>query len=870
MVGSEVGPYQIVERLGAGGMGEVFLGHDPRLERRVALKCLTAAASLSGDGHARVLREARAAARLTHPNIAGVYDVLEQDGRTFIVMEYVEGISLAAHLASGPLPAAEVRLVGRQLASALAAAHAQGVVHRDLKPANIQMMRDGSIKVLDFGVAKLVSSPSTMVDTTVGDGGAVHSFGGNPGTPIYMAPEQLIGHVADARSDLYSAGVILFQMATGRRPYLDATAVTLALAMNADPAPAAREINPLVPLELSEAIAKALKRNPDHRYQSARELDSALAAISSTSSTTRAVNAAGADAARHTAPAWRRHGWTFAGAAGILLLMGWVGLSLQRRTAPLGTAATIPGRRAVAVLPLDNLSGDESKGYLGAGVADTLTMALSKMQGLTVLSRSEVQEVSRHERDVRKVVRDLDVAFVVDGSVQQAGDRLRITLRVIRADGTVAWSDAYEDDTAAIFALHRTMAADLVTQMEGRSSDGADLTVPTTASVDALTAYWKGRATADRAVSDADFREAIASFRQAITRDPKFALGYAGLAETLWQQYQVTHDPELPRQALDAGLTALTLDPRKPATRVAVATVYQGLGQIDAAADQLRRALDLQPSNDDAHRILSRVLVAQGKPQQAIDELQQAINYRPRRWVNHNELGRLYYELRRLPDAVGAFQKALDLVPNDARTYISLGAVYVAMGDFDRAIEMFQRSSTIAPTGLALSNLGTAYYRLGRFADAAVAYQGALRLDPKAPTLHGNLGDAYVRLDRRADAAREFSVARTMALAALGVNDKDARTMSRVAGFEAKLGLSTEARAHAAQAVALAPRDPEVQYKQAVVASLTGDRTTALRALDRALTLGFKAAEARNDYDLSGIKNSPEFAAMLSHQPKEP
>jgi tetratricopeptide (TPR) repeat protein len=859
VVGTSVGPYQILEKIGAGGMGEVFLGHDPRLERRVALKCLTSTSVVSGEGHARVMREARAVARLTHPHIAGIYDVLEQDGRAFIVMEYVEGISLAAHLASGPLPPAEVRLIGRQLASALQAAHAQGVIHRDLKPANIQVMRDGSIKVLDFGVAKLMPSMPTIVDTTLSE--APHTFGGNPGTPIYMAPEQLIGHVADARSDIYSAGVILFQMATGRRPYLDTTAVTLALAMNADPAPAARSINSLVPQELSDAIAKALKRNPDHRYQYARELDAALAAMSGTASATRVVGESSHGFQFGVKP-WALGPRFAAVAVATALLLAAAGVVLKQRAA---TPAGAPGRRAVAVLPLDNLSGDASKGYLGAGVSDTLTMALSKMPGLTVLSRSEVQEVARRERDVRKVARELDVAFVVDGSVQQAGDRLRITLRVIRPDGTVAWSDAYEDDTAAIFALHRTMAADLVTQLEGGSSAGADLTVPATASVDALTAYWQGRAALDKAVSDADFRTAAGSFRASIALDPRFALGHAGLADTLWEQYRVTHDPSLPRLALDAGLTALALNPRQPATRVAVATVYQGLGQNDEAAEQLHRALELQPSNDDAHRILSRVLTAQGKPEQAIEELQQALAYRPRSLTTNNALGRLYYELRRLPEAAATFERALEIAPNDARAYLSLGGVYLAMGDFDRAIPMFDRSSQITPTGLALSNLGTAYYRLGRFADASTAYEGAIRLDPKAPLAHGNLGDAYLRLNRKTDALREFSNARDLALAALKVNDKDARAMSRAAGFEAKLGLNAEAAAHAAQAAALAPRDPDVQYKQAVVAALMGDRTTAFRALEQALTLGYKAEDARNDYDLATIKNSPEFTALLNN-----
>src|SRR5471032_243608 len=196
-------------------MGEVFLGHDPRLERRVALKCLTAPATVSGDSHARVLREARAVARLTHPHIAGVYDVIEQDDRTFIVMEYVEGISLAAHLAGGPLPAEDVRRIGRQLASALAAAHAQGVIHRDLKPANIQVMRDGSIKVLDFGVAKLTAAIPATLDTTMGEAPGDQTIGGSPGTPIYMAPEQLSGRPLDPRCDIYSAGLVMFLMATG-------------------------------------------------------------------------------------------------------------------------------------------------------------------------------------------------------------------------------------------------------------------------------------------------------------------------------------------------------------------------------------------------------------------------------------------------------------------------------------------------------------------------------------------------------------------------------------------------------------------------------------------------------------------------------
>ncbi|MBI3401083.1 MAG: tetratricopeptide repeat protein [Acidobacteria bacterium] len=828
-------------------MGEVLLGHDPRLQRQVALKCLTAVEAQPGDVRARVLREARAAARLNHPNIAGVYDVLEEHGRTFIVMEYVEGETLSARLARGRMPIDDVRRVGRQLASALAAAHAQGVIHRDLKPSNIQVARDGSIKVLDFGVAKLSSSRSASPEAPTEHAAGEPTLAGNPGTLVYMSPEQLLKQDVDGRSDIYCAGVVLFLMATGRRPFQSDDAVAYAVAVSTGTAPAAASLNPDVPADLSATIARALERDPRNRFQSARELEDALAGTT--------VDVAGL-AARPRRP------WALAAAvaAGVLLL-AWAGVAIRQRAAPAPIAATST-RRAVAVLPLQNLSGDASKGYLATGVADTLTMALSKMPALTVLSHGEVKDAVGPEPDVRKVARDLDVSFVVDGSVQQAGERLRITLRVIRPDGTVAWSDAYEDNASAVFTLQRTMAEALVHQIEGGAA--ADLTLPATASVDALTAYWQGRALLDGAVSDADFSATLASFRQAVARDPNFALGYAGLADTLWQRYQVTHDGTLPRQALDAGLTALRLDPNQPATRVAVATVYQGLGQNDAAVDQLRRALELQPSNDDAHRVLGRVLAAQGKGEEAIGELQRAVEIRPRRWTNYNTLGEIYFRLRKLPDAAATLQRALEMAPNDARTFASLGAVYAEMGEFTRAIDVLNRSIAITPTGLALSNLGTAYYRLGRFPDAVTAYEGALRLDARSALLHGNLGDAYLRVDRKADAAREFGLARDGAVAALRVNNTDSRAMSRAAVFEAKLSMAKAATDHAEQAVSLAPRDPEVQYKRAVVAALIGDRPAALSALNTALTLGFKAEEAKNDYDLAAIKDSSEFAGLLN------
>jgi serine/threonine-protein kinase len=833
-------------------MGEVFLGHDPRLQRRVALKCLSRTDTQTADTHSRILREARAAARLSHPNIAAVYDVLEQDDRTFIVMEYVEGETLARRMGRGSLPTDEVRSIGRQLASALAAAHAQGVIHRDLKPANVHITRDGSIKVLDFGVAKL--SPGLTLATNADTGPAVEAtLPGSPGTPIYMSPEQLFSRPIDARSDIYSAGVILFEAATGRRPYRETSAVALAVAMTTAAAPPASSINPEVPADLTATIARALERDPSQRFSSASSFGDALASTTAVTTT------------RGALPRSDRPTFAMAVLAMVIAIGAATGVWLYRR-GPIAIAPAPVKRDVVAVLPLENLSGDPSKGYLGAGISETLTMALSKVSALTVLSRGDVLDVVRRERDIRDIARQLDASFVVDGSVQQAGDRIRVTLRVVRADATVAWSEAYEDTTGAVFALHRTMAADIIDKIKGGTPSQADLTVPGTSNVEALTAYWQGRSLLDRAVSRQDFENAAAAFRHSIALDERFALGYAGLADTYWFQYQVTRDAALTTQALEAGLNALKLDPNQPATRVAVATVYQGMGQYDAAIDQLKRALDTQPSNDDAHRTYGIVLNMQGKPEEALAELQQAATFRPHRWINQNELARLYYQQRRLNDAISAYERALEILPNDPRTYLSLGAMYLEMGEAARSLELFEKANQLAPTGRAFLNIGTAYYRMGRFADAAEAYTRAAKFDDaaKSPVLHGNIGDTYLRLNRPVDAKRAFATARTLALDGLRVNDRDSRNLSRIAAFEAKLGMASEAVAHATQAVAIAPRDPDVRYKLAVVYAVGGRTSEALRALREAIALGYKAAEANADYDLAGIKGSAEFAQIIA------
>ncbi len=872
MLGKSVGPYQIIEKLGAGGMGEVFLGHDPRLERRVALKCLTSAASLTPEGHTRVLREARAVARLTHPHIAGVYDVLEQDGRAFIVMEYVEGISLSAHMASGALPVAEVRLIGRQLASALAAAHAQGVIHRDLKPANIQVMRDGSIKVLDFGVARLMPLPTATIDTTLGDA-ALHSLGGNPGTPVYMAPEQLIGHVADTRTDLYSAGVILYQMATGRRPYLDTTAVTLALAMNADPAPPAREINPLIPLELSEAIGKALKRNPDHRYQSARELDSALAAMSGTSSATRALNLAGFGT-RETNAGWWRRGWPLAAAAIVLLTAGAAAWRPLTAKFGFGTPASVAGRPVVlAILPVDNPGGDPQAENFGNGVASVVSENFSAIPGLTVLSRASTAPYAQQRRDLQALLKELGADYVLDLGVRSASPRPQLMARLATAKpSSTEWAETFTGDALSVEKA-------LLQRLGGRLEEGGAWSRPLTAADrerigrlptengESFDLYSEAKTLLNRPRVAGNGARAAALLERAVARDPSFALAYAALGDAYWDVYQTDNNPAMVAKATDAIAAAIRIDPDRAAVYYSLGNMQYLTGRSEDAASSLKRSLALQPDSDETHRLLGEVLADRGDVDGGVAELQAAIRIRPRYWRSYMTLGLVYYRAGRYREALDPYRRATELQPNEPSPFANLGTMYHLLGDITQAIGNYEHAVRLGPSASAYANLALVYYRANRLDDARNAYEQSLAANPKSVLNHRNLGDVYTRLGETAKAKAEYEQAIAIGDALVKVNPRDMRTIALIALCEAKLGRSAAADRHAAEARTLAPDDREVLQRSAEVHALLGNHDAALKDLEAAIARGYSRQDARDNDELAPLRKLPPFAAMVADRP---
>lgn len=864
MTADQIGPYRILQRLGAGGMGEVFLADDTRLGRKVALKTLSAA----GDAHPaqtrrKLLREARAAAQLNHPNIAAVYDVVESGDEAHIVMEYVPGETLARRVAAGALTSASVVELGVQIADALVAAHAAGVVHRDLKPANIALGPAGKPKILDFGLAhnrSLDLSGSTGPLTAEGPGAARVVVG----TPHYMPPELLLGHPMDERGDIYSLGVTLFELLTGQRPYVGADTGAVAMNVLRAPMPRVRDIRAGVPPALDAVVARAMSRRIEDRYQSAGEMREALQRVAdeATEVPTHPMLVG------QVMPTWIGGRGTMAIAAASVLAAVVAGAAWYRGAVP--AAADANGAHVVAVLPLRGEGGSAGDDAIGAGLADVLASALSKVAGVTVLPRSVSLSGNDAVEAPLDIGRRLGASLVVAGRVQRAGDRVRLVAQLVRADtGAVRWSETYEATAAGWFDMQPRIAEDLANALrpdisvaERRQLKESVVVADPAAFAD----YAQAWTYIERYDVPGNLDHAIALFQAAVRKGPRFARAHAGLGDAYWRKFRATDEDKWASLARDTITEALRLDPDDPGVHHALAVLYRDTGRPREATEEAEAAIRLQPDFDLAHALLADLRAEAGDHAQAEAEYRRAVALRPGYWSHHLGLGVFYFRTGRIEDAIAAFRRVTELRPDSAWGYEMLGTAHHAMGRLEQAVPFYEQAIRTTPEGAvaAFSNLGTAYYQLGRLDDARTAYQRAIELDPTDPLKHRNLGDLHRRRGDEAAARRAYAETLRLAVKRLEVNPRDADALALMAVVEAKLGEAAAARRHAAEAVALSPASSEVVYKTAVVHALTAQPEEALLALKKALAMGFRAWEARVDEDLASLRTNGRFVSMTS------
>lgn len=841
-----LGPYRILRHLGSGGMGEVWLAEDTRLHRHVALKRVRPLGEADAASRARVMREARAAAALNHPNIATVYDVLEGDGEVVIVFEYVEGETLQARLKRGPLDAADAVDLAAQIARALIAAHAQGIVHRDLKPANIIMTAAGELKVLDFGIARMLA-----VGTTQTIGGETASGLGFVGTPGYAAPEQMVSSAVDERADLYALGVMLFEMIGGQRPFAGNDPVQLASAKLAKDAPPLPSTGKTVPAALRDLVASLLSREREQRPSSAADVLARLRSISGAPDTLRIA----------TAP--RGHSVPLVAAAIVAVLLA--GVAVWKLRAPRADPGS-PAPPVIAVLPLTNVSGDAGKDFIAAGIAESLISSLATLPTVTVLSRASVKEAQTRLSDHQALTKDLGAAYLVEGSLQESAGTLRVSLNLVRRDRSVAWADSVEGRFDEIFALQSRLASMLAQALSVRVSAAQQqrMTSASTNDPGALSAYWQGVALLERKDVKGTIEAAISSFGAALRADPRFALAHGGLGQAYRLKYIETRDPAWAQRAIEEAANALRLDPDRAEVRYVMALALSTSGRLTEAREELNRALAIQPNFEDARRQLGEVLADQGQIDAAVAEFQKAIALRPNAAAPYRAMGLALVRASRYEQAVAAFEHVVAIEPDNFSGYQQLGTAYQFLGRNDEALANYQKAIAIRPSAPAYSNIGALLHQKGDFHGAVDAYQHAIAIRPNASATRRNLGDALSRLGRGAEARAAYLEAVRLGEADLKVNPSDPRLLAAQAVYLHKAGQPAAAMERLTAALANAPDNSEVLYRAAVIRALRGEPEPALAFLESAVQRGYSRRQIRTDEDLASLRNEARYRQLAT------
>lgn len=744
--GTRLGPYEIIGTLGAGGMGEVYRARDLRLERHVAVKLLTSA---DQDASARLLREARNASALNHPNVCTLHEIGEADGRPFLVLELVEGEPLDRRIAaSGGLPAPTARRLAIQIAEALAHAHARGVVHRDLKSANVVLTPDGRAKVLDFGIARRVAAgdlaeATRSVATLTADNEIA-------GTLPYMAPEVLAGHPADARADLWALGVMLVEMTSGLRPFEGATglAVTTAI-LRDDP-----RIPDDMPARLAAVARRLLAKDPADRYASADEVAVALAATdtatghepSSPPRTTRPVGVAIAVLA------------VALGAAAV----GWFA------TRDAGSRAAGP-IASIAVLPLANLSGADDQQYFADGMTEALISELSAIGNLRVISRTSVMQFRDTTRPLPEIAAALRVDGIVEGSVMRSDGDVRITARLIdaRSDSQV-WSGNYRQPLSDAIALQREVAAEVGREIRGEltPADTARLARRTNVDEQAYQSYLRGRFHWNLR-SSSDLFLAVEHFRRAIDRDPDFALAHAGLADAyvVLGDYRDLMPADAYGRAREAVDTALRLDPALAEAHTTRAWLSFALERDWAAAERsFARALQLNPGYATAHQWQGEFLAALGQFDEAFGAMTRARDLDPLAPMPQAIQGWMAYLAGRFDDAIRLCEGVLTRDPDFRPARMYLAWTQMDQGRLDEAEEEITALLRVsASPAVPLATLGRIHARRGDLAGArdALAKLQALPYQPSfdIAKLYAEMKDRAHTLEWLERAERERSSA---------------------------------------------------------------------------------------------------------------
>ena len=851
-------------------MGVVYRALDVKLERTVALKFLPQHVAASSEDRERFLREARTASSLDHANIGVIHGLEETgDGRSFIVMAYYVGETLEQKMRSGPLPVGEAVDIAIQMGEGLAAAHAGAVVHRDIKPSNVVLTQSGVAKIVDFGLARLASTTgSTQSISTAGTVG-------------YMSPEQTIGKLVDQRTDIWSLGIVLAEMVTGKNPFLRETPAATIFAILNEPPRALDEI----PIDLLRVIYRALSKEPATRYQSCRDMladlkdfrsrfdPGAMAASSASRPSSRSSSLSAADLRAQIEQAsrpvwgtavapgqkWRR--WLAGLGVAVVVLAGLSFLPPVRER----MAGWFAGQEEhIAVLPFENAGNDPANEEVSAGLMDSLASRLTNLeagkQSLWVVPASEVRR--RKIADPASALRELGATVAMEGSLQRDGQTIHLMVNLVntrnlRQIGSVTLEDRAGDfsslEDEAVARVAKLMRIEVTPEML-RASGGA-------VNAGAYELYLKALGYTQRYDKAGNLDLAIAALDNAVKADPRFALGFAQLGDAYRLKYSLDKDGKWLDEALANCQKALQLDDRLPMVYVTLGKIHRSTGKYELALQENQRALQLDPRNADAVVGLARSYDSAGRTTDAEAAFKKAIALRPDFWDGYNSYGAFLDSHERYDEAVVEYRRAIELTPDNAQLFLNLGAAYSAMGDrhYPEAEQMLRKSLALEPSYGAYANLGHLYIQQQKFAEAAAATEKALQLNDKDYVVWGNLAFAYECLKDKGKAGKAQD--REMALLEQAALDtpRDAMAQAGLGLLYAKKKLREKAISRIQSSLALSPDDPNVLATVGEAYENLGDRAQALQYIEKSLQRGYDLTDLKNTPDLQGLLSDPSF-----------
>ena len=867
-VDEQVGSYRILGTAGVGGMGIVYKALDLKLNRTVALKFLPNDLNISSKEKDRFLQEARTASALDHTNIGVIHGLEETgEGHTFIVMAFYEGLTLQERIRRGPMPPKEAIEIMSQLARGLIEAHERSIIHRDIKPSNVIITRQGVAKIVDFGLARVASNAATTLTA------------GPVGTLAYMSPEQVRNEPLDRRTDIWSLGVVLDEMLTGKHPFERSNMSAVLLGILEQPPPV-EGIDPA----LASIVCRALAKDRTHRYGDCRELLADLEACkpalenapsapsgrnlrASSRDLKRALEHASSSRALVT-PADRARRWAVELVAAVFLLavLSLLVPSIRRWAGGLLSSGNGGGeQKHIAVLPFDNIGNDPANEEISEGLMDSLTSKLSNLEGgqqsLWVVPASEVRR--RKVNDPEAALREFGATLVVKGSVMRDRSGVHLTVNLIRTkdvrqEGSLSLQDGAGDFAAlqdqAVSGLARLMHVEMpVTAARGTEAAAAPA---------AYESYLKALGYMQRYDKPGNLDQAVDALSSAIGTDPQFALGYAALGEAYRLKYQLDKNSKWTELALANGGKATALNNSLPSAYVTLGRVHSALGQNDLALSEFQRALQLDARNADALQGEARTYDLAGRTTDAEAAYKQAIALRPDYWDGYNSLGLFYDDHGKYDDSVAQLQHAIQLTPDNAQAYSNLGAAYLDSGDPKKtplAEAALKKSIDLGPSYPAYANLGFLYQSQRRFAESAAASEKALELNDKNFLVWANLSAAYDDLGQadKAQAARDKEL--PLLEAAVQSTPRDAQVQARLALLYALMKMRDKALARLQTALALAPEDADVLENVGETYEVLGDRAHGLQYIEKSLQKGYSFDTLKGDPYLKNLLSDPNF-----------